>query len=370
MRVPQQPPSIDPKIIEKLKELFYSDEFGMRGINAFYKLVQKEGIDISFRELKKGFYDLQEVVQMFAPLKKVEASKVPIKGKYTGERVYFDTMYFPKVAIINAFDLHSKYAWGKPIRLKTRSDGTTESVDSRKTASFLDEVIEAFHKQGFTVDTAVSDSGTEFMGDFRKRLEEEGIPHETTEPGDHLLLGPIDGYTRGLRLAAEKWLAVNPGADLYKQVPKLIELYNNSPHSTIKMTPSEALGKVTPISTDTSDDREPITLQVGDSVRVVTRFDKNPFNKIRHNYSREIYTIKRINPTTRRFEVSNGKTYREQDLFHVKYPDRVMRYEPPARQPPPESPDDTAQPKTPLPPREPSKRERISTFSKYLVNYV
>lgn len=363
------PPSIDPKTLKTLTEIFYSDEFGMRNASLLYKEAVKQKLPVSYQQVRKGFYELQELVQMFLPLKKPTPSKVPIRGRYTGERIYFDSMYFPrnKIAILNAFDLYSKFAWGKPIRLKKRADETTESVDSSKAANFLQEVLTDLHKRGFSMDNCISDSGSEFLGTFQKVLEEEGIPQVLTEPGDHLLLGPIDGYTRGLRLAAEKWLTVNPGRDLYKQVPQLIETYNSTFHTTIKMSPEEAMGKVAPLVDSASDDRDPPKLSDGDSVRIAIRLDKNPRKKIRANWSREIYEVEEVNPVTRQVKVSNGRTYRENDLQQVPFPDLVMRYIPP--------PSADAAPKEPyvrrepeILKREPSMRERKAPA--FLADYV
>lgn len=312
--------------INKLSKIFYSDEFGMRSASLLYKEAQKVGINVTHDQLKRDFYDHQEVVQQFAPLKKAEPSKSPIKATFTGERIYMDTMFFPKVAIINAFDLHSKYAWGKPVRLKKRADETTESVSSLKTVNFFKEVEEDLHRKGFTPEEVITDFGSEFLGHFERYMREQGIPHTITEVGDHLQLAPIDGYTRGLRLSAEKWLSVNPNGDLYKQIPQLIETYNNTLHSTIKTTPREALTGINFLfSKKITEDRKPSDIKKGDTVRIVIRYDKNPFKKIRPNWSKELYTVTRVNNATRRFTLDNGKTYQEKDILLIPYPDKVMR---------------------------------------------
>lgn len=312
-------------IISKLTKIFYSDEFGMRSASLLYKEAKKAGIPITHEQLKRDFYDHQEVVQRFAPLKKAEPSKSPIQASFTGERLYMDTMYFPKVAVINAFDLHSKYAWGKPVRLKKRADETTESVSSLKTANFFKEVEQDLHRKGFAPEEVVTDFGSEFLRKFEQYLQEQGIPHTITEVGDHLQLAPIDGYTRGLRLSAEKWLAVNPNGDLYKQIPQLIETYNNTEHSTIKMTPAEALTKIVPLASSKGDERKPSKIKIGDTVRIVVRYDKNPFKKIRPNWSLELYKVTKVNNVTRRFTLDNGKTYQEKDILLIPFPEMVMR---------------------------------------------
>lgn len=374
------PPELSKETIEKLSDIFYSDDFGMRSAVSLYRQANKQGINISHSDLRRGFYDLQEVVQMFAPLKKPQSSGKPIIATFTGEKIYMDTMYFPKnkLAVINAFDLHSKYAWGKPVRLKTRADETTESVSSLKTKNFLEEVIADLHKNGFTLEEVVSDFGSEFLGNFAKYVAENNIEHLVTEVGDHILMSPIDAYTRGLRLSAEKWLAVNEGQDLYKQIPKLIKLYNNTEHSTTGMKPSEALGKIIPVPQKKPDMRKASELLEGDSVRIVIRYDKNPFKKIRPNWSREMYKVVKANYNSRRFTLDNGRTYREHDLLLVPFPEKVMRPKIPLSSPTglrPEgaiSQEISASPeakkdKTPPPPR---RSQREVKKPKYLIDFL
>lgn len=359
---------LDKDTINKLTKIFYSDEFGMRNITALHKEAQKQGISLSLKDLKDGFYDHQEVVQMFSPLKKNETSTTPITASFTGEKIYLDTMFFKsqKLAVINAFDLHSKYAWAKPVRLKMRADETVESVSSRKTTNFFQQVEEDLHKKGFTIAEAVTDAGTEFLKDFDRYLSEQGIPHTVTEVGDHIALAPIDGYTRGLRLSAEKWLAVNPSSDLYKQIPILVNTYNNTEHSTIKMKPSEAIGRILPIPQRKEDKREPSNIKKGDKVRIVVRFVKNPLKKIKPNWSRELYTVEKANQVTRRFTLNDGKTYREPDIFKIEHPDKIMKS--PVTEKPQVAGEPKLKQKQVLEKRDQPQRERAKP--RYLVDFV
>ena len=354
--------------LAKLSKIFYSDEFGMRGLAPLYKEANKQGISISLKDLKQGFYDHQEVVQMFAPLKKNEASPIPIYGNFVGEKIYMDTMFFKsqKLAVINAFDLYSKYAWAKPIRLKMRADETVESVSSTKTLNFFKEVQEDLHKKGFTIEECITDAGTEFLSVFDKYLQEDDIPHTVTEVGDHIALAPIDGYTRGLRLSAEKWLAVNQDSDLYKQIV-LVNTYNNTEHSTIKMKPAEALTKVYPISKKPRDSRNPSNIKKGDKVRISVRFVKNPLKKIKPNWSRELYTVEKANEVTRRFLLNDGRTYREPDILKIEFPEKVMKR--PISEKPEKPKSDFVPKLKPVPkPRQPSQRDRKAPS--YLIDFV
>jgi hypothetical protein len=117
-------------------------------------------------------------------------------------------------------------------------------------------------------------------------------------------------------------MAVNPGKDLYKQIPALIEAYNNSPHTNLgDLTPQEALSRLQGVPKRKTSKPAPVSLEIGDSVRIVARHEKNPYNKIRPNWSREIYTIEQIQG--QRLFLSNGKSYREHEVFHVPFPEKV-----------------------------------------------
>eukprot|EP00952_Eustigmatos_sp_NYUAD-ZCMA_P013161 52472-Eustigmatos_ZCMA.PRE.1 len=85
------------------------------------------------------------------------------------------------------------------------------------------------YKHGYHVANVVTDPGSEYLSTFQKELQERGINHIFTVPGDHRQTAPIDRYTKTLRTMAEKWHAVFNG-DLYKAIPKLVQAYNNLPH--------------------------------------------------------------------------------------------------------------------------------------------
>lgn len=71
-------PVLSKDTINKLTKIFYSDEFGMRSASLLYKEARKAGINITHEQLKKGFYDHQEVVQQFAP----QSRTINVGGTY------------------------------------------------------------------------------------------------------------------------------------------------------------------------------------------------------------------------------------------------------------------------------------------------
>lgn len=324
-----KPPQLSEEVLKQLREIFYGEDFAMSGIGRLWEEVKKRKINISFGDLKKGFYDLQEVVQIFAPEKKPVRHSYSIEAGQVGERVYFDTMFFPrnKILVVNAFDLASRYGWSKPYRVQTKPDETRTSVTASKTTAFLEDVLEDLYKKGYHVANIVSDSGSEYLSTFHKELVDRGMNHIFTVAGDHRQTAPIDRYTKTIRTMAEKWNAVFK-EDLYKVIPKLVKTYNNMKHSKIGVRPADAISSINTIIRKENDNEtidKPL-IAVGDTVRVYVRTDKNPRKKIRPNWSTEMYKVSGYSNSQKLFTLNNGKKYREYMILKVSHPEHVQKY--------------------------------------------
>lgn len=128
---------------------------------------------------------------------------------------------------------------------------------------------------------------------------------------------------------AEKWLSVYDGADLYKAIPKLVKAYNNTEHSTTGTTPEKAFGSfnesMIPYNKVKENNLSKQNIQIGDKVRIHVRDIQNPRNKIRPNWSKEIYTVKAYNSEKKSYRLDDGKLYREFRLFKIENPDKVRK---------------------------------------------
>ena len=128
----KQPPKLTSDDVKKINSIFYSHDFLMRNASALYKEAIKRGIKhLSFQDIKRGYYDNQEIVQIFHPLPKKtehENKKHHISAFFPGDRLYMDTMFFKpyKVFIIICLDLASRYVWLKAYSVKTRLDETKQ----------------------------------------------------------------------------------------------------------------------------------------------------------------------------------------------------------------------------------------------------
>jgi transposase InsO family protein len=127
--------------------------------------------------------------------------------------------------ILLVIDVFSRYVWGVPLKTKN-----------------VEEATEAFKSLPFKPRLLVSDNGSEFIGEeFQDMLDKKGIVHYTTVKGDHNALGIIDRMTRTLKQLLYKNFIANNNVKWEPILQKVIDTYNNTPHSGIyDYTPNEA----------------------------------------------------------------------------------------------------------------------------------
>ena len=341
------PPKLSKEDIEKLNKIFYNLDFGLRDATQLFNEAKKKGIKLTFKQIKEGYYANQEVVQMWRPirgiskkesteLKATATARRKIDTAYPAEQLYMDTQFFYKynIYLINALDLASRYAWVKPLFVKHALNDTKKTVSPAQTLKHLEDVTRFLNSRGYSVDRIITDSGNEFFSTFDKYCQEHGIEHTFTYPNDHQETRPIDAFSRTMRILIEKFVTVHGTKGLITAIPKLVDAYNNQlVHSSLKMTPAEYLS-----SNKAQEEKEKVInesmkgvrkqsfkFNIGDSVRVLTRLIDNKFKKIKANWSREIYTVKRLG---RRYTLSNGKEYTENELQLIPFPELVMRFVP------------------------------------------
>ena len=370
------------EVKNRLSKIFYSPSFGLRNARSLYLKSVKEGLGVSYGEVK-SWYANQEVVQRFAPLQKPDREhKIKIDTVFPAQRVYFDTTFYKpyKFYVVVALDLAPRFVWAKPVYVKHTLDDTKTSVNSAQSAKLLQAVYEDLASRGYHL-TKVVCSGSEFTGNFYDLAKKLEVVVEYTEPNDHRALAPVDGFCRTLRVLVEKWVASHETTKVFETVTKLVEGYNNSPHSSLGLTasntPSSPLDYLTSKKLQAEKEaryyarqklysrlNKPTTesdLKVGNSVRVLTRFDKNPFRKIRPNWSKEIYSVSKLQG--RKFLVSNGKAYRRHELLPIPRPELVEKR--PRTPPPPQVPKKVvATPKEPVSSFQPRRSQRLAEKSK------
>jgi hypothetical protein len=165
-------------------------------------------------------------------------------------------------------------------------------------------------------------------------LEKHDIIHDVVPKGDHASLGIIDRFARTIKTILHKRFIKNGTTNWVDALPKIIDQYNNSPHSgllDIKPDDAENPENIYNIIDYNLDKKQKKTtfknpFQEGDHVRVEI---PGMHKKSEGKYSNEIYTI--VEVRGKRILLNDGKI-RKYDMLTkvshipiIKKPDIIKR---------------------------------------------
>lgn len=304
---------------DKLEKLF--NDSTITNFNDFYNLVKENRLNFSRSEVKK-FYDDQEVNQLFKqPYKKF----IPIKCFTNRVGCLFIDLqdiskFFRQNAghnhLFNCIDTYSRYSWSFPIKNKQ----ATTTVKPMKI--IVEEIKKQFPENIITV---TADKGSEFMGAFKKFLDEENIKLILIDPDLESAknnMSLVERFNRTMWAYIKKYCTMKKTLKFFDQIPNFIKNYNNRVHPAIKMKPIDVFLK----------GKKPFnfwvkytpSLKIGDKVRTVekiTNFAKKSFYQ---KWSTQIYEI--MEQIHNRFKLKNVKTgkimknlYLERELQKINY---------------------------------------------------
>ena len=193
-----------------------------------------------------------------------------------------------------------------------------------KTPEDCAEAFELILKRaGANPDSVYHDKGNEFKGKFDKLCKSENITSLQNDLGDHQALGVIDRFSRTIKSMIQRYLVANNTTKYIDQLPKLVKLYNETPHSSINdIKPNDATEEENVITIgDINYQKQkannkikkirPSKIVVGDNVRYKT--EKGTFTKgYSITYSNEVFTV--ISIKGNKATLNNNKEYRLDDL--------------------------------------------------------
>ena len=128
------------------------------------------------------------------------------------------------------------------------------------------------------------DKGSEWIStQFKKLCRENNCKINYVDVGDHHKLGIVDRFVRTLRGMINKYMAMHNTTKYVNVIDDLVENYNTSYHSGIKMIPDDVQDKEENIIKLTTRKynlakKEETLFEVGDKVRCV-RFEKKSLPK-------------------------------------------------------------------------------------------
>jgi regulator of sigma D len=221
------------------------------------------------------------------------------------------------LTVINAF---SKYAYAIPIKNKSGQEVTNAMA---KILSGLTSSPKNLH----------TDDGREFFNKtFKALMQKYGINHYSTYSG--LKSSIVERFNRTIKNKMWKQFSLQGSHKWIDILEKLVNQYNNTTHSTIKMKPSEVNEKNEKTLLKTVYNHMKIfsdgKFKIGDYVRISKNrqiFDKS----YTPNWTTEIFKVIKIqitNPVTYLLEdyqknFIKGSFY-EQELQKVRYPDTYL----------------------------------------------
>jgi Integrase core domain len=185
--------------------------------------------------------------------------------------------------LLTVIDIFSKYAWAVPLKTKTGQ-----------------EQIQSFQKlmKERKPTKLWTDAGREFINkEFKKFLTDNKIElYQTYNEGKAVV---IERFNRTLKEKMWRYFTETNSNKYLDVLPKLVAEYNNTIHSTIKMTPIKGSLKENEhkINYFTKITKEKPKFKIGNRVRIYKH--KKLFHKgYETNWTNEIFVISAINKTS------------------------------------------------------------------------
>jgi hypothetical protein len=199
--------------------------------------------------------------------------------------------------LLTVIDVFSKYAWAVPIKNKT-GDSVTEAFN---------EIVSGGRKP----ENLWVDEGKEFYNKtFQSFLDKNTINmYHTFNEGKAVV---IERFNRSLKRIMWKYFTSNNTYTYLNDLPKMLEKYNNTRHSSIKMSPKQASKQLNKgnvyfnLYGDLKVSKSKAKFKIGDRVRL-SKIKRHFEKGYTPNWTEEIFTIDGIQNT-------NPRTYTIRDL--------------------------------------------------------
>ena len=224
-------------------------------------------------------------------------------------------------------DAFSKYGWIVPLKNKKGENVT--------------QAFKTIFKEGRKPQYLWTDKGKEYYNkNMKELLEKNGITLYSTENEEKSSV--CERWNRTIKSKMWKQFTVQGNTQYLDMLPKLVKEYNNTKHSSIKMTPTEASKKKNEgtVYFNLYGDTEPLSakpkFKVGDKVRI-SKYKRNVFDKgYTPNWTEEVFTVDKMqytNPITYKLKDLRGEDIQgsfcepellkaKQDVFRI---DKVIR---------------------------------------------
>ncbi len=319
---------------EYLKKVYYETNHpsGFGGVDAVYRAVQKDGVDISREQIVRWLRQ-QPTYTLHKPIRRrFKRNRVIVGGiddQWQADLVdvaslsrYNGGLKF----LLTCIDIFSKFAWVVPLRDKT---GTS-----------LIKAFKRILRDGRKPRLLQTDKGSEFTNrKVQSFLTEKNIEFFTTH--NETKASVVERFNRTLKTKMWKYFTAQNKYTYAAVLPKLVSAYNRSFHRSIKRTPVS----VTPANSEevwrtlygTPNTKRSIVtafkFNLGDTVRI--SMAARTFSKgYLPNWTTELFTISDTiarNPPVYKLTDYDGEelkgTFYEQELQRVDKKDDMYEVE-------------------------------------------
>lgn len=272
-----------------MEELYRENNYP--STNQFYKILKENGIQATLKQVKE-FIEQQSVQQLHKPVRQIRAKMKHITASAPNEIYQIDLLDYQKYSRFNkgfnwiliAVDIFTRQA--KAVAVTTKH--------ATNTADAFENIISEVKPH-----VVYSDDGNEWRGKFQELLERNNIIHQVKDYGDHNALGIIDRFSQTIKRMIAKYMTANDTKNWIQQLPKIVDIYNRTPHtsiSDIKPKDAEQEENIETIGTLNFNKRENDQKHINHSIKVndlvrVQRM-KGTFEKgYEITYSKEIHKV-------------------------------------------------------------------------------
>ena len=295
-----------------LEELY--KKYNFPGLDKFYQIVKKNGIDITKKELsqfiKKQFINQvytkkstpPKFIISYSPHTRIQMDIVDMT-RYKSQNKGYSYLFF-------IIDIFTRKVYAYP--LKSR-----EKVE-------VETAFKEYIKETQPPETITSDNEGAFTSQSMDKIYDKyGIFHHAVDVGNHKALGVLDSAVKTLKGAIVKHME-NDNNPHYLHIKDVVKAYNDTPHSGIlDLTPDEVAQKgneeiIQALNHKKYRENQQYKGQAfkkGDVVRVEKK--KGTFNRAYDRvYGRNTHTIKEI--TMNHALLENNKTVSLRRLKRVE----------------------------------------------------
>lgn len=264
-------------IEEIIKKSYFDPSTGYAGANKLYEKLKKEHKGITRKKIQEVL-NKQEVVQLNK--KEKSGSFVP---NYPLHEFQIDLIYIENTFLNSAryaltcIDAFTKIAHVQLMKKRTEED-SVEAMEKTLKVMGIPEMI-------------YCDEGSEFTSnEFKNLMKKNGI--KLIFSLGHAPM--VERFNRTLKEMIDKYLQSSNSKTIVNILPKIVSNYNNSYHSTIKMTPNavndDNVGEVWVNINEKATRVKRERLEVGDNVRVKLKPKSNE-KKYKPKWSKAIHKI-------------------------------------------------------------------------------